>query len=133
MKKGYTLIDVLIVVVVLGVLATIAIPAYRMIIRRAELKEVKNTVELARAGAKYYDLKHGISGLTTPGSLSTLKVDVPDDSECTYTIVDGGGGIRRLEVRRKSDNVLLYDYDLPDGPGSIKSTSDARYLQDLPT
>lgn len=135
MKKGYTLIDVLIIVVILGVLVTVAIPAYRRIIRRAELREVRNLLELTRAGARYYHLKYDITDIDTSEGqdavFRSLRVDIPADSNCIYQIV-AIGTTRQLQVIRRSDSALLYTYDLPDAGGSIQKTSDERYLQDLP-
>lgn len=133
MKKAYTIIDVLIIVVILAILAAVVVPAYNKVVRRSELKEVRTLVELTRAGAKYYHGKYWITSITTPANLSVLNVTVPSDAKCTYSIVSGAGNTRILEVRRTSDNVLLYTYQLPNGPGVVQATTDARYLEDLPT
>lgn len=131
MKKGYTIVDVLVVIVVLATLAAIAVPVYSRIIRRASMREVVTLIALTRVGARYYDGKYGISALATPGNLSTLSVDVPPGTVCTYSIVAGGTTNRQLQVDSSGD--WLYTYDLPNGPGTINADNpDARYIQDLP-
>lgn len=136
MRKGYTVIDVLIIVVILGVLATVAIPAYRMIVRHSQLREVRNLVELTRAGARYYSNKHGITAIDPskgqPAVWNSLRIDLPASPYCTYQITSPNATTRRLEVTRNSDGALLYTYDLPNGPGAVQATTDARYLNDLP-
>lgn len=131
MKKAYTIVDVLLIVIILAILAAIVTPAYNKVVRRSELKEVRTLVELTRAGARYYHGKYGITSITPPANLSVLNVTVPPDAKCTYSIVSGGTTGRQLQVT--SSNGLLYTYDLPDGPGAINGVNpDARYVQDLP-
>ncbi len=56
---GLTLIELLIVVVIIGVLATIMYPRFQTFRIRTELKEVPNTIQLILAGEKYYNFKIG--------------------------------------------------------------------------
>lgn len=136
-KKGYTLVGVLIVVVIVGILATIAIPGFRQIIRRYELEEVRHMFEATRAGAKDYDFRIGIGNLPTaaPQCWEALNVNLPDNPICEYTIVAGGSTNRRLQVRSRPSGawIWLYRYDLPNGPGAINGgNTDQKYIQDLP-
>lgn len=139
MKKAYTLIGVLIVVVILGILAIGAIPSFNQIIRRTELKEVRNVVEAVISGARYYELKHGTI-TTLPISdpdpdpdppWPALNVELPNNPVCAYEILPGGTTGKQLRV--SSGGVWLYTYDLPRGPGAINGVNpDARYVQELP-
>lgn len=136
MKKGYTIVDILVIVVVLGVLATITLPVYNKIIRRARMREVVTLIALTRVGARYYDGKYGITSLTTPGNIAALNVDLPPDPVCTYEIVDlddppQDPPRRWLQVNSSGD--WLYRYQLPTGSGTINTDNpDSRYVQDLP-
>lgn len=137
MKKAYTLIGVLIVVVILGILATGAIPSLRQIIRRTELKEVRSVVEAVISGARYYELKYGtITTLPlydsgTQKDWPALNVELPNNPVCAYEILDGGTTGKQLRVN--SDGVWLYTYDLPRGLGAINAgNSDAKYVRELP-
>lgn len=122
-------------VVILGILATGAIPSFRQIIRRTELKEVRNVVEAVISGARHYELKRGnLTTLTTasPDCWYALNVELPDNPFCTYAIVIVGGTGRRLNVYSPSAQ-WLYRYYLPRGPGAINGANpDAKYVQDLP-
>ena len=124
--------EALVTVVILAILAVIALPMFGKGVRRAELKEVKNMVELTRAGAKYYNFKYGIDALD-PGATQTalwaaLKIDPPTvDAKCTYTI---NAGEKKMIVT--SGGSPLYTFNLETYKGTINSgNTDSRYLTDV--
>jgi prepilin-type N-terminal cleavage/methylation domain-containing protein len=132
MKRGFTLIEMLTVVIVLSILATVSLPIYNRVKKRIEYRETSGVLELVRAGAKYYDLKYGISVLSSGDPAWTqLKVDKPAWLNLVYSIEDSAG-TKYMRIRNKNNN-LLYSYRLPDGPGSKTAHADTAYLPaDLP-
>ena len=53
-KRGFTLIELMIVVAIVGVLAAIAIPAYLDFVKRARMSEVISTFDAIATGANEY-------------------------------------------------------------------------------
>ena len=62
--KGFTLVEIMIVVVIIGLLAAMAIPAFQKVRTNSQDKAVLNNARQLSAGADQYFLENGVSSVT---------------------------------------------------------------------
>src|SRR5271170_8114495 len=62
-NKGFTLVEIMIVVVIIGLLASMAIPAFQKVRTNSQDKAVLNNARQLSAGADQYYLENGVSSV----------------------------------------------------------------------
>jgi len=90
-KKGFTLVEIMIVVVIIGLLAAMAIPAFNKVRATSQDKAVKNNLRQLAAAAQQYMLDKGVTrvvntdvvGTSTEKYISQISLVGGE----TYTIV----------------------------------------------
>ncbi len=63
-NKGFTLVEIMIVVVIIGLLAAMAIPAFQKVRSASQDKTVLNNARQLSAAADQYYLENGVSTVT---------------------------------------------------------------------
>ncbi len=75
MKKGFTLIEMLVVVLIIAILAAIALPQYRKATEKTIIAEaVENLRVIAQANQRYYMATGSYAG---PGDIDALDITIP--------------------------------------------------------
>jgi type IV pilus assembly protein PilA len=69
--KGFTLVEIMIVVVIIGLLAAMAIPAFQKVRSASQDKTVLNNARQLSAAADQYYLENGVSTVTLSSLVGT--------------------------------------------------------------
>lgn len=96
-QKGFTLIELMIVVAIIGILAAIAIPAYQDYTIRAQVTEGLSLAGGVQTAIADYYAQHGTfpsAGVTTTGTGGLAMAAAPTGKYATVNTVDATGGIQ---------------------------------------
>src|ERR1700682_2506300 len=72
-SKGFTLVEIMIVVVIIGLLAAMAIPAFQKVRSASQDKTVLNNTRQLSAAADQYYLENGVSTVTLSSLVGTAN------------------------------------------------------------
>lgn len=109
-KKGFTLVEIMIVVVIIGLLAAMAIPAFQKVREQSREKAITNNLRQIASAGQQYILEEGVTevGYTElEGDYFAAMASVADE---TYTdiVVDEDGGTITASTSGGMEVVFTY-------------------------
>jgi len=73
MKRGFTLLELIIVIIIIGVLATLGFTQYTKVMEKGRAAEARVILGTLRTGERAYNLEYGVFS----GTIADLGVDAP--------------------------------------------------------
>src|SRR5690606_34138733 len=123
MQKGFTLIELMIVVAIIGILAAIALPAYQDYTNRAKMSEVLAFASSGRtAVAEYYQSEGSLpadneaAGMAEPDDISSKYVKSVEVENGVITVTIQGTDVTGLD----ESTVVMTPYQ-SDGTTAVAS------------
>ena len=114
MRKGFTLLELIIVIIILGVLATLGFTQYVKVVEKGRSAEAKAILGDIRTGQMAYHLEHNAFA----ASLADLPVSAPTVATTTHYFIYGATGTTATATR------LIAGGKLPTGTVAYTVTID---------
>ena len=114
-KIGFTLTELLVVMIIVGIMTTLALPMFVKTIEKAKLGEAGTNLNLIRTGEKIYYLDFGyFSGTgTAEDPIGKLNIENPNTATSayfTYTIETAAGLTSDFTARAQRKNTAPNPY-----------------------
>lgn len=86
-QKGFTLIELMVTVAIVGILASIAYPAYQDSVMKSRRKDIEGALlDLANVMERYFTVNNTYVGAPTPSSNTYYTVTISASDASSYTL-----------------------------------------------
>ena len=86
-KKGFTLLELLVVVLIIGILSTIALPQYRVAVEKSKAAEAMSLIAPLKQAIDLHVLANGYNGVELVGTMGegsgNLDIDIESVMDCS--------------------------------------------------
>ena len=81
-KQGFTLLEMLVVVLIIGILAAIALPQYKRAVEKSKAAQALITLKYMRNMGQEFELRHNISTYSGEWTNEAFGIELPSDWTC---------------------------------------------------
>jgi general secretion pathway protein G len=128
-RKGFTLVEILIVVIILGILAAIVIPQFTNASQDARRSALASTVQSVRSQIELFKLQHGD---TLPNLVGGTATDTSNWAPFTATTVYGTTTFGPY-MQSAPENQLMANSSVVKNGTSVAATDTCGYVYDYGT
>lgn len=121
-QEGFTLIEIMVVLVILGALAVISVPVYSNYVRRAKISEAISNVEAFATASRIYRMEKGYWPRRSDLTTGTTKVVDVDENYFNISWTDPS-----QNTNNTASLQMIITSNKFDATGSFKYTLDANY------
>ncbi len=123
MKKGFTLLELIVVIIILGILATLGFSQYMKMVEKGRSAEARMILGQIRTAQETYKLEQG----SYASAISDLPVDAPTSCTTThyfsYAAGSATGTASRCTASGKTPNGTAYSITLTYSSGTWGGTA----------
>ena len=108
-KKGFTLVEIMIVVVIIGLLAAMAVPAFQKVRQNSQTSAIENNLRQVASGGAQYLLENGVASVaigSLEGTYFPTISTVAGESYGSLTVTDTG----TLTVSTSDGTTVTFNY-----------------------
>jgi len=126
-RKGFTLIELMIVVVIIGILAALAIPRFMRATTKSKQSEAKQILKQVYVMQRAYKQENDTyccngQSASAGGAIATLGIDVMDAARYTYSIVSDSTSFTATATGNLDDDATNDTWTIDDA-GDLQCTS----------
>jgi len=131
-QKGFTLIELMIVVVIVGLLAAMAIPRFMRSATKTKQSEAKLILKQIYVNERTYRqqstinsyyIPAGPASAANPNALNTIWIEIMSEAKYTYTVVGGANTFTATATANIDDDAAI-DTWVIDNTGILVNTID---------